>query len=111
MSVNVRIDSMFKWASSIFDEEQEEYVWDIADLPEAKVRDDDQYYIFRKGDDIPIIAHKMLGSSRYWWVILHYNDLADALDTDGIVGQELRMPSRATLQKVFVDAFRSATDN
>lgn len=111
MSVKVRVDSMYKFASPYFDESQDEYVWGIADPPEPKKREDDQYYTLRKEDKITVIAHKMLGSSRYWWVVLLYNNMPDALETGNFIGKQLRLPSRATLEKEYGSAFEQSTNS
>jgi hypothetical protein len=104
MSIAVRIDSLYQFADPIYDERQEEYVWGISDPPEPVVRDDDQFYEIRDGDRLDLIADQYLGSSRYFWVILHYNGIANALDLDNWVGKQVRLPSLVTLQKVYTNA-------
>lgn len=111
MSVSVRIDSLYKFASSYYDEAQSQYVWGIADPPDCPIRDDDQYYTFRSGDRIDLIAHKMLGSTRWFWVVMHYNNIKDALDTEDLVDKELRLPSRLTLEREFSSAFNTTIDS
>ena len=104
MSVNVRIDSLYQFADPIFDERQEEYVWGISDPPDPIERDDDQFYEIRDGDRFDLIAYRMLGGARYYWIILHYNGIANAMDIANWVGERIRMPSRATLERVFLNA-------
>lgn len=108
MSLKVRTDSMFKFAESYYDESQDEYVWGIADPPEPQIRDDDQYYTWRDGDRFDIVAHRMLGSSRYFWVILHYNGISDAIGGTVTIGTQLRLPSKTTLEREYTNAFTDA---
>ncbi len=86
-------------------------MWGIADPPDTPVRDDDQYYTFRDGDRFDLIAHKMLGSTRWLWVVMHYNNIKDALDTSALIGKELRLPSKITLEREFASAFNTAVDS
>lgn len=111
MSVKVRVDSMFKFGLPYYDESQREYVWGILDAPSTKKREDDQYYVLRDGDRVDVIAHRMLGNSRYWWVILLYNNMPDALETEAFIGKQLRLPSRATLEREFASVFDRAVNS
>ncbi len=104
MSVAIRIDSLYQFGDPILDETQDEYVWGIADPPEPLERDDDQFYEIRDNDRFDLIAHKMLGSARYFWIILHYNGIPNAMDITNFVGKTIRMPSRLTLERVFLNA-------
>jgi hypothetical protein len=44
----------------------------------------------------PGIAHKYLGDVKLWWVILHYNGLADGI-ADLQPGRRIFIPNRRTL--------------
>ena len=43
---------------------------------------------------------------RLFWVVMHYNNIADALDLEKFVGKPLRIPSKSTVEKVYVGEFR-----
>ena len=111
MSVKVRLDSVYKFGKPYLDPEQNERVWGILDPPDPKESDDDQFYTVRSEDRLDIIAHRMLGHVNYIWVIMHYNNIKDALDLDRYVDRQIRIPSRSTLERVYASAFGDATSN
>jgi hypothetical protein len=104
MSVNVRFDSLYQFADPLYDERQGQYVWGISDPPDPVERDDDQFYEIREEDRFDLIAHRMLGNARYFWIILHYNDIPNALDIANYTGKTIRMPSRTVFERVFLNA-------
>lgn len=106
MSLQVRIDSLYKFALPYYDEAQSAYVWGIADPPPVIKREDDQFYTVRQGDRIDLIAHRMLGDVRYWWIVMHYSNLSDGLDLDTLIGKQLRLPSKGTVERIYVAEFK-----
>lgn len=106
MAVRPRIDSWIKFADPYFDEDQNEYVWGIANPPKPISREDDQFYTLREGDRLDLIAHTTLGDVHFYWVIMHYNNIPCALDLTKFVGKDLRIPSRNTLEKVYLAEFK-----
>lgn len=109
MSVQVNIDSLYRFATPYYDENQEQYVWGIADPPDPAVRDDDQFFTLRADDRLDLIAYKMLGEPRYMWIIMHYNGIKDALALEPYVGKQLRIPSRSTVERIYAHAFNFAS--
>lgn len=104
MSVDVRTDSVYTFADAYFDDVQGEYVWGIYDLPDPKNRDDDQFYEVRTDDErLDLIAYKFLGDSRLMHIIMHYNNIPNALDLSKFKGKTLRIPSRRTVEKVYLN--------
>lgn len=106
MSLQVRTDSLYKFALPYYDEAQEAYVWGIANPPPVVKREDDQFYTVRQGDRVDLIAHRILGEVRYWWIVMHYNNISDPLDLDKYTGRQLRLPSRNTVERIYVAEFR-----
>jgi hypothetical protein len=48
-------------------------------------------YVWKEGDRIDLVAHKLYANAEYWWTILDYNpEIADALNI--APGTELRVP-------------------
>ena len=106
MSIQVGIESLYKFAEPYFDEQQAAFTWGIADPPKPQKREDDKVYIPRQGERLDLIARKLLGDVRLFWVVMHYNNIADALDLEKFVGKPLRIPSKSTVEKVYVGEFR-----
>jgi len=106
MSLQVRIDSLYKFAKPYYDEAQSAYVWGIADAPPVINREDDQFYTVRQGDRVDIIAYRLLGDVRYWWLVLHYNNIADGLDLEKFIGKQIRLPSKNTVERIYVAEFQ-----
>ena len=106
MSLQVRTDSLYKFANPYYDEQQSAYVWGISNPPPVIDREDDQFYTLREGDRIDLIAHRILGDVRYWWIVMHYNNIADALILDNYIGKQIRLPSRTTVEKIYVAEFK-----
>lgn len=104
MTVRVRKDSLFQYALPYFDEYQSEYVWGIADPPDPIKREDDQFVVLRENDRLDLLAYRYLGDVRFYWIVMHYNGIKDALDLANHIGKQLRLPSKTTVEKVFVDA-------
>lgn len=104
MTIRVRVDSLYQFADPIFDERQGEFVWGVGDPPDPVAREDDQFYEVREGDRFDLIAHKMLGDARYFWIILHYNGIKSALDIENYIAKEIRLPSRTTVQRIYINA-------
>lgn len=102
--MKVRVDSIFKFANAYFDELQEEYTWGIVDLPEVISRDDDQFYVWRENDRLDMVAFKMLGDPRLMFLIMQYNNIADAMNMTSFIGVTLRVPSRDTVERVYLNA-------
>ena len=102
--MKIRVDSIFKFASPYLDEVQNEYTWGIADLPEVISRDDDQFYVWRESDRLDLVAHRLLGDVRHLFIVMHYNNIPDAMDMQDFVGVTLRIPSRDTLERVYLNA-------
>lgn len=100
--MKVRIDSIYKFGSPYLDEIQDEYVWGILDLPPVIPRDDDQFYVWRENDRLDLLAYEYLGDPRHFPLIMHYNNIPDAMDMDDFAGTTLRIPSRETLEKVYL---------
>lgn len=109
--MKIRIDSIFKFADPYFDELQNEYTWGIIDLPEPIKRDDDQFYVLRSSDRLDLVAYKLLGDPRHVFILMHYNGIKDALDTDLFVGKTLRIPSRDTLERIYFNAVKRSSDS
>ena len=109
--MKVRIDSIFKFADPYFDEAQDECTWGIVDMPESIKRDDDQFYILRSSDRLDLVAHKLLGDPRHMFIIMHYNRIQDATDLSLFVGKSLRIPSKDTLERVFLNASQRSSDS
>lgn len=103
MSVEIKQGSLYAFASPIFDETQGEYVWGIADPPPPVPRDDDQFYTIRDSDRLDLIAHRLLGNARLFWVIMHYNNIPYALDLTRFKNVEIRIPSRETVERYYVN--------
>jgi len=102
---------MYKFGTPYFDEEQGENTWGIVDPPDPLDREDDQFYTLRQEDRLDVLAHRMLGNVNYIWVIMHYNNIKDALDLDKYIGKQLRIPSRATVERIYANAFGEPTFN
>lgn len=114
MTVKIRTDSLYQFGDPVFDENQEEYVWGICDPPDPVERDDDQFYTLREGERIDLLAHKLLGNARYFWIILHYNNIQNSLDIENFIGEEIRLPSRATVERIYTNVVQrsdSSSDN
>lgn len=109
--MKIRIDSIFKFADPYFDEVQGEYTWGIVDMPEPIRRDDDQFYIWRESDRLDLVAFKLLGDPRHLFIIMHYNQIIDAMDTQLFVGKTLRIPSRDTLERIYINAGVRSSDS
>jgi len=103
MSVKVRNDSLYKFSSPWFDDQQRRFVWGISDPPDPVKRDDDVFYTIRQEDRIDFIAYKLLGNPRYFWVILHYNGMSNAFDIPRFVGRQIRIPSKGTLERAYLN--------
>lgn len=102
--MKIRNDSLYKFANPYFDEIQKKYTWGIIDLPEPTPKDDDQFYILRENDRLDLIAYQMLGDPRFMFIIMHYNQIADAMDIKSFIGKSLRIPSLSTLEEVYLNA-------
>lgn len=103
--MRVRNDSIYQFASPYFDAQQGEFAWGIIDLPEPRLRDDDQYYEIRSVDDrLDLIAHKYLGDVRWLYVIMHYNNIPDALNLTDFLGKRIRIPSKKTIERFYFNA-------
>lgn len=101
--MKIRNDSLYKWGDAIYDEDQERYVWGLCDPPDPTERDDDQFYTITQGDRFDMLAHKYYGNTRLFWVIMHYNNISDAMTIEDYVGQQIRIPSKITVRKVYTD--------
>ena len=53
------------------------------------------------------IAHRVYGDPALWWVIMHYNNVADPFSLD--VGDKLRIPSKATVNQILSKKLTTAT--
>lgn len=102
--IEIRIDSLFQFATPYFDEEQEEYVWGISDVPPVKEQDDDKFYTVKSEDRIDLIAYRFYKKVRYWWIIAHYNNISNPLDLSDFVGRDLRIPSKSTVERDYINA-------
>jgi len=102
--MKVRVDSIFKFANSYYDEIQEEYTWGIVDLPGVIVRDDDQFYVWRESDRLDAVSFKLLGDPRYMFLIMQYNNISDGMNMEAFIGVTLRIPSRSSLERVYLNA-------
>lgn len=102
--MKIRVDSLYKFATAYFDEVQKEYTWGIADPPPVIKRDDDQFYVWRESDRLDALAYKLLGDPRYLFFIMHYNNIPDAMNMTDFVGVSLRIPSRDTLERIYLHA-------
>lgn len=111
MSISVRNDSLYKFANPYFDDIQEENTWGISDPPDPVERDDDRFHLLVEGERIDLLAYTLLGDPRYFWVILHYNNIPNAIDLEKWVGKELRVPSKTTLEKVYLNASEFTSDS
>lgn len=111
MTIKVRLDSIYKFGAAYFDEQQGQQTWGILDPPDPVKREDDQFYTLREEDKLDALAHRMLGNVNYIWVIMHYNNIKDALDLDKYVGTQLRIPSRTTVERIYSNAFGEPTFN
>lgn len=100
--MKIRVDSVYKFATPYFDEVQTEYTWGIADPPPVIERDDDQFYVWRESDRLDVVAYKLLGDPRHLFFIMHYNNISDAMNMAGFVGVSLRIPSRETLERIYL---------
>ena len=103
MTVKRRVDSLYKWGEPYYDEVQEEYVWGICDAPPPQPRDDDQFYEIQDGDRFDKLAYNFYGEPRYYWMIMHYNSIGDALAIDAWIGEKIRIPSKNTIEKVYIN--------
>lgn len=101
--MKVRVDSIFRYADPYFDEAQDEYTWGIVDMPASIRRDDDQFYVLRQSDRLDLIAYKLLGDPRFCFLIMHYNNIQDATDISLFVGKTLRIPSRDTVERIYLN--------
>lgn len=111
MSILVRNDSLYKFATPYLDTQQNELTWGISDPPDPVQREDDRFHTLLDGQRIDVLAHKLLGDPRYYWIILHYNNLPNAIDLDKYLGKELRIPSKTTLEKVYLNAPQLSGDS
>lgn len=102
--MKIRNDSLYKWGDPYFDELQSAYVWGICDAPAVKNRDDDSFYTIQEGDRFDKIAYDYLGEVRYFWIVMEYNGVSDALSIDELIGKQIRIPSKTTIQKIYVTA-------
>lgn len=102
--MKVRSDSLYKWGNAYLDELQDQYVWGICDAPSVVLRDDDRFYTIQEGDRFDKIAHSYLGDVRFFWIIMDYNGVSDAMTIDEIIGKQIRIPSKTTVQKYYVQA-------
>jgi len=110
-TLEVRDDSLYKFANAYFDELQNQYVWGIADLPSTARREDDQFYTLREDDRLDLISYRLLGSPQWFWVIMHYNDIPNALDLAKYVGKEIRLPSKATIERLYQGGAKRSDNN
>lgn len=101
--MKIRTDSLYKWGDALYDEDQEQYVWGVCDPPEPKERDDDQFYTIQEGDRFDKLAYKFFGNTRLYWVLLLYNNIGDALAIHDYIGVQIRIPSKNTVRKVYID--------
>lgn len=106
MSIEIGVESLFKFANPYYDEQQANFTWGIANPPKPQKREDDKIYIPREGERLDLIAYNLLGDVRLFWLIMHYNNIADALDLTKFVGKPLRIPSRSTVEKIYVGEFK-----
>lgn len=104
MSTRVRPDSLYQYADPYFDEYQDEYVWGIADPPDPIKREDDRFLILRENDRLDLLAYRYLGAVQYYWIIMHYNGIKDALDLKNHIGKQIRLPSKTTVERIFANA-------
>ena len=111
MSVTVGVKSHLKFATPYFDVSQQGYVWGIADPPDPVKRADDQFYTVRSDDRLDLIASRMLGNVRYLWIIMLYNNIEDALNLDRFINKQIRLPSRATVERIYTSAFNEANNS
>lgn len=111
MSILVRNDSLYKFATPYLDEEQGEYTWGISDPPDPVEREDDRFHTLVEGQRIDYLAHKLLGDARYFWIILHYNNIPNAIDLERWLGKDLRIPSKTTVEKVYLNAPQLSSDS
>ena len=109
--MKIRIDSIFKFADPFFDEVQNEYTWGIIDLPEPIKRDDDQFYIWRDSDRLDVVAYKLLGDPRHMFFIMHYNQIKNAFAMQFYAGKTLRIPSKDTLERIYLNASLRSSDS
>ena len=59
-------------------------------------RADDRTHRVIEGDRLDLLAHRLLGDARLWWIIADYNDIFWPLDIEP--GTALRIPSHQHVQ-------------
>lgn len=101
--MKVRLDSLYKWGDPLYDEDQEQYVWGVCDPPDPIKRDDDRFHTLQEGDRFDALALKYLGDERLFWVLMHYNNIPDAMLIDEYIDTQIRIPSKTTVTKVYID--------
>lgn len=62
---------------------------------------------FLRGEDgrLDWIAHKVYGSTQYWWILLFYNGMVDPEEV--VSGMSIRFPSVESLEKLIVAVQRT----
>jgi len=64
--------------------------------PDIRVAGSDQYRRVVEGDTLPLLAFRMLGDDRFWWVLADFNQILDPR-TPLVPGTILRAPGQARL--------------
>lgn len=102
MTVSVVTNSVLRYANLVTQDGVT--FWDLLDLPDIAVQNDDLQYSVISTDRIDSIASKFYGDPVLWWVIAAVNDME--LVPNGLcAGQVIRIPApRYVLQELLQQA-------
>jgi hypothetical protein len=78
--------------------------WDQTEYPEIPDHQDDEFITLDSSQSkrIDLVAHDKYGDAELFWVILLAND--KDLPTDFLPGETIRIPARATIDKILDQA-------
>lgn len=97
MSVNLNAFSRLRFGELLMLDGIE--CWDILDLPDIPLNDDDETHTVVTGDRLDKIAYDRYGNPVGWWVIAKANNL-ELVPTAVYPGQKLRIPSPTYVTQV-----------
>jgi len=101
MTISVRTRSRLRFGSVQLIDGVE--FWDLLQLPDIPIQQDDILYPVQGADRIDSIANAFYGDPILWWVIALANDM-DLLPPDLQVGSTIRIPApRYVLQVLFTN--------
>ena len=79
--------------------------WDLSDIPEIPILQDESSYQVVSTDRIDSLAYRFYGDSNLWWVLASANNI-DLLPSGLFSGQILRVPSRTYVMQTLLSSVK-----